>query len=84
MDLDDVTAALRAAVESDVPGHEVVNVAALDNPGGHDFAAAVRRRYGDRVALRALPRPDCSAVDVTRAKRLLDWAPSRSWRERLG
>ena len=41
-------------------------------------------RYGDRVALRALPRPDCSAVDVTRAERLLGWAPSRSWREHLG
>lgn len=84
VDVDDVAAALRAAVESGAPGHEVVNVAAFDNPGGHDFAAAVRERYGDRVALRALPRPDCSAVDVTRAQRLLGWAPRRSWREHLG
>jgi nucleoside-diphosphate-sugar epimerase len=84
VDVGDVAAALRAAVESELPGHEVVNVAAADNPGAHDFAAAVRARYGERVALRPSPRADCSAIDVARARRLLGWEPRRSWREHLG
>jgi nucleoside-diphosphate-sugar epimerase len=83
VDVGDVAAALRAAAESDLPGHAVVNIAAADNPGAHDFAAAVRARYGDRVELRPAPRPDCSAIDVARARKLLGWEPRRSWREHL-
>jgi nucleoside-diphosphate-sugar epimerase len=83
VDVSDVATALRVAVESDLPGHAVVNVAAADNPGAHDFAAAVRARYGDRVALRAAPRPDCSAIDISRGRELLGWEPRRSWREHL-
>jgi nucleoside-diphosphate-sugar epimerase len=84
VDVRDVADAIRLAVESELPGHEVLNVAAPDNPGDRDFAAAVRARYGDQVPVRPLERPDASAVDVTRARRLLGWEPRRSWRENLG
>jgi len=44
----------------------------------------VRRHHGaTHVELRSLPRPDASAVDCSKARRLLGWEPARSWRDYL-
>jgi nucleoside-diphosphate-sugar epimerase len=83
VDVRDVAEAIRLAVECDLPAHEVLNVAAPDNPGGHDFAASVRARYGDSVAVRGLERSDGSAVDIAKARRLVGWEPVHSWSDYL-
>jgi UDP-glucose 4-epimerase len=83
VDVHDVAEAIRLAVESDLPGHEVLNVAAPDSPGGRDLADAVRARFGDSVAIRELERSDSSAIDIAKARRLLGWEPTRSWRDHL-
>jgi nucleoside-diphosphate-sugar epimerase len=83
VDVRDVADAIRLAVECELPAHEVLNVAAPDNPGGHDFAASVRVRYGDSVPVRGLERSDGSAVNIAKARRLLDWEPAHSWRDYL-
>lgn len=82
-DLYDLADAIAAAVVSDVPGHEVVYIAAPDNIGGRDLAAAVRARHGDAVPLRELDRPDAGGISVAKARRLLGYDPKRSWRDYL-
>ena len=62
--------------------HEVLYIAAEDNIGGRDFAAAMKRHYPS-VPLRSLPRPDCSGLDCSKARVLLGWAPKLSWRDYL-
>jgi len=83
VDLYDLAAAIRLAVESDLPGHEVVYVASPDNSAGRPLAELVRRHYGDRVALRPLAREDASGISCAKAQRLLGWRPTRSWRDYL-
>lgn len=83
IDLYDLADALRLAAESDLPGHEVVYIASPDNAGGHDFAAVLAEHYGDRIALRDLDRRDASGISVAKARRLLGYAPTRSWRDYL-
>jgi nucleoside-diphosphate-sugar epimerase len=71
-------------VESDLPGHEVFYVASPDTIGGHPLEEIVRRHHGaTQVELRPLPRPDASAIDCSKARRLLGWEPTRSWRDYL-
>jgi UDP-glucose 4-epimerase len=44
----------------------------------------VRTHYGgERIALRPVEREDASAVDSGKARRLLGWSPTRSWRDYL-
>ena len=84
VDVDDLADAVRLAVESDLPDHEVLYVAAPDNAGGHDFAAALREHYGDRIPLRGpLERVDASGISSAKARRLLGWEARRSWRDHL-
>jgi nucleoside-diphosphate-sugar epimerase len=83
IDADDLADALVLAAESDLPGHEVFYIAAADNAGGHDFAAMLHRYYGDRVQLRTLDRVDASGISTAKARRLLGWSPTRSWRDHL-
>jgi nucleoside-diphosphate-sugar epimerase len=72
------------AVESDLPGHEVIYVASPDTIGGHPLEEVVRRHHGhNRVEIRPLPLPDASAIDSSKARRLLGWEPTRSWRDYL-
>jgi UDP-glucose 4-epimerase len=83
IDAYDLADAIRLAVESDLPGHEVFFIASPDNVGGKDFAEMLRTYYGDKIELRELARPDASGISSEKAKRLLGWQPTRSWRHYL-
>jgi len=83
IDVYDLADAIRLAVESDLPGHEVFYIASPDNVGGRPFAELVREYYGDRVELRESAREDASGISCAKAERLLGYAPSRSWRDYL-
>ncbi|MCK2217282.1 NAD(P)-dependent oxidoreductase [Actinomadura sp. ATCC 31491] len=82
-DVYDLADAIVLAVGSDLPGHEVFYIAAPDNAGGHDFAAMVRRHFGDAIELRPLARTDASGLSCAKAHRMLGYAPKRSWRDYL-
>jgi nucleoside-diphosphate-sugar epimerase len=84
IDVYDLAEAAVLAVESDQPGHEVVYVASPDTIGGHPLEEVVRNHYGlTKTAIRPLERPDASAIDSSKARRLLGWEPKRSWRDYL-
>jgi UDP-glucose 4-epimerase len=84
VDFYDLCDATVLAVESDLPGHEVVYVASPDTIGGHLLEEIVRCYHGaTHVELRPLARPDASAIDCSKARRLLGWEPTRSWRDYL-
>jgi nucleoside-diphosphate-sugar epimerase len=62
----------------------VLYVASPDTIGGHPLEEIVRRYHGAmQVELRPLARRDASAVDCSKARRLLRWEPTRSWRDYL-
>ena len=65
--------------------HEVVYIAADDNAGGRDLAAAVSAYYGEGVIPQkgALWRPDASGIRCDKAKALLGWSAQLSWRDFL-
>lgn len=84
IDVDDLADAIVLAVGSDLPGHEVFCVASPDTVGGVDLHEMWRRWYPDSdTELRPVDRPDASGVDISRARELLGWRPSRSWRDYL-
>jgi UDP-glucose 4-epimerase len=83
IDAYDLAVALRLAVESDLPGHEVFYICSPDSAGVADTAAALRALYGDRVEYRPFARPDASGTSAAKAERLLGWRPTRSWRDYL-
>jgi nucleoside-diphosphate-sugar epimerase len=84
VDVYDLCEATVLSAESDLPGHEVLYVASPDTIGGHPLKEIVRRYHGaTAVELRPLARPDASAVDCSKARRLLGWEPTRSWRDYL-
>jgi UDP-glucose 4-epimerase len=84
VDADDLADAIRLAVESDLPGHEVLYVANPDTVGGRDLHASWQAAYADgSTDLRPTARPDASGIDSSRAEKLLGWRPRRSWRDRL-
>jgi UDP-glucose 4-epimerase len=84
IDVYDLCDATVLAVESDLPGHEIFYIASPDTIGGHPLEEIVRRYHGAaKVEIRPLERPDASAVDCSKARRLLGWEPRRSWRDYL-
>lgn len=84
IDVYDQADALRLAVESDLPGHEVVYIASPDNACGRPLEELIRAQHGDAIELRGpLPRPDAGGTSIARAQELLGYAPSRSWRDYL-
>ena len=84
VDVYDLVDATILAVESKLPGHEVIYVASPDTIGGHPLEDVVRRHHGHKnVQIRPLPRPDASAIDCSKARRLLGWEPKRSWSDYL-
>ena len=84
VDAYDLCAATVLAVESELPGHEVCYVASPDTIGGHPLEETVRRFYGAKeIRFKPLERPDASAIDCSKARRLLGWEPKRSWRDYL-
>jgi nucleoside-diphosphate-sugar epimerase len=82
IDAYDLADALRLAAESDLPGHEVMYIASPDNCANRPLAEMIRRHHGD-VEVRELDREDASGTSIARARRLLGYAPSRSWRDYL-
>ncbi|ELZ37874.1 NAD-dependent epimerase/dehydratase [Halorubrum saccharovorum DSM 1137] len=85
VDVRDLIAAIEAAVAPDAPeppidGHEAVLVVAAENFLGRDTAPTIEAVHGDLPA-------DCdiegdeSVFDCSKAKRLLGWEPTHSWRE---
>jgi nucleoside-diphosphate-sugar epimerase len=83
IDVYDLADALRLAAESDLPGHEVMYIASPDNCANRPLAEMIRRHHGDAVEIRELDREDASGTSITRARNLLGYAPSRSWRDYL-
>ena len=84
VDVYDLCDAVILAIETDLPGHEVFYVASPDTIGGHPLVETVRRHYGaDGIEFRAAEREDASAISSAKARRLLGWAPRRSWRDYL-
>jgi nucleoside-diphosphate-sugar epimerase len=84
IDADDLAEAIRLAAESDLPGHEVVYLAADDTIGGRPLHEAWRAAYPDSTTrLREVSRPDASGIDTTKARNLLGWQPVRTWRDYL-
>jgi UDP-glucose 4-epimerase len=84
VDAYDLAEAVVLAVASDLPGHEVFYVASPDDACGQPLADVLRRYYDiDGVELRPLSRADASAIDCSKAVELLDWTPTRSWRDYL-
>jgi nucleoside-diphosphate-sugar epimerase len=83
IDVYDLADALRLAAESDLSGHEVMYIASPDNCAGRPLVDMIRRHYGDGVPVRELEREDASGTSSAKARRLLGYAPSRSWRDYL-
>jgi len=83
IDAYDLADALRLAAESDLPGHEVMYIASPDNCANRPLAEMIRRHHGDAVEIRELDREDASGTSIAKARDLLGYAPSRSWRDYL-
>ena len=83
IDAYDLADALRLAAESDLPGHEVMYIASPDNCAGRPLEEMVRRHHGDAVEIRSLDREDASGTSIAKARNLIGYAPSRSWRDYL-
>lgn len=85
----DLAVAIRLAVEVPLSGHEVVYVAQPDNATTWPLADLVATAFPDagievRDAGDAAPSGHGrSGIDCTKARRLLGWEPSRSWRDVL-
>jgi UDP-glucose 4-epimerase len=83
-DNDDLAQAIRLAVVTDLQGHEVVYVAQPDNATGRPLAELVAATLpAGAVELRPTDRADASGIDSAKARRLLGWTPTRSWRDVL-
>jgi UDP-glucose 4-epimerase len=80
VDVYDLCEATALALQAATDGHEVVYVASPDTIGGHPLEEVVRTRHrASKVELRPLSRPDASAIDCSKARKLLGWEPKRSW-----
>lgn len=83
IDAYDLADALRLAAEAGTPGHEVVYIASPDNHANRPLADLVRHHHGDAIELRATDREDASGISIAKARELLGYDPSRSWRDYL-
>lgn len=83
-DNQDLAEAIRLATEALLEGHELVYVAQPDNATGLALTELVEATIGhDQVELRATDREDAAGIDSGKARRLLGWEPTRSWRDVL-
>ena len=80
VDVRDVVDMVEAALENPVEGHEAFNCVGPDNALGEPIADLVEDYYGD-LPEACTVEGDASAYDTAKARRLLDWEPSHSWRE---
>jgi nucleoside-diphosphate-sugar epimerase len=84
IDAEDLADALLLAATSDLPGHEVLYIASPDIASTLTLPELVARHHGaGAVELRDLPRPDAGPISIEKARRLLGYRPTRSWRDHL-
>ena len=83
IDVYDLADALRLAAESDLDTHEVFYIASPDNHANRPLEELVRHHHGDQIPLRELSRPDAPGLSIEKARRLLGYDPTRSWRDYL-
>ena len=83
IDAYDLADALLLAAGSELAGHEVLYIASPDNVAGRPLAELVREHHGDAIELRPVDRPDASGISIAKARRLLGYDPTRSWRDYL-
>jgi nucleoside-diphosphate-sugar epimerase len=85
IDVYDLCEATLRAVDSQLPGHEVVYIASPDTIGGHPLRDVVRLSdpQGEIRIKEPLAREDASPIDSSKAQRLLGWEPTRSWSDYL-
>jgi len=84
IDVYDLADAILLAAESDLSGHEVFYIASPDTVGNRPLEEIVRQYYGDRIEVRRpLPREDAGYISIEKARRMLGYAPKRSWRDYL-
>jgi nucleoside-diphosphate-sugar epimerase len=84
IDVYDLADAIVLATESDLSGHEVFYIASPDTVGNRHLEEIVRRYYGDEIEVRRpLPREDAGYISIEKARRMLGYAPRRSWRDYL-
>ncbi len=88
-DNQDLAVAIRLAAEVALSGHEVVYVAQPDNATTHELGDLVARAFpGANIEVRDAPPaagggPPRSGIDSSKARRLLGWSATRSWRDVL-
>jgi UDP-glucose 4-epimerase len=80
VDARDVADMVEAALHADIEGHEAFNCAAPDNALGRPLVDLVDEYYG-RVPEDCSVEGDAAAYSTAKAGRLLNWEPTRSWRE---
>jgi UDP-glucose 4-epimerase len=80
VDVRDVVDMVEAALAADVSGHESFNCAGPGNALGRPLTDLVNDFYGD-LPTDCRVEGDAAAYDVTKARDLLSWEPTRSWRE---
>ena len=82
IDVEDLADALLLAAASELPGHEVVYIASPDAASTLTLPELLERQ-GIDVPLRDLARPDAGGISIEKARRLLGYTPTRSWRDHL-
>jgi len=83
IDAEDLADALRLAAESELEGHEIFYIASPDIASTSTLPELVKRHHGDSVPVRELDRPDGGGISIAKARRLLGYDPTRSWRDHL-
>jgi nucleoside-diphosphate-sugar epimerase len=84
IDVEDLADALLLAAASDLPGHEVFYIASPDAAATLTLPELLERHdLTGKLPLRDLDRPDASSISIAKARRLLGFAPKRSWRDHL-
>jgi UDP-glucose 4-epimerase len=82
VDTRDLAELVVLAAEADTRDHEVVYAAQPDNLMGQPLAELIATAYGDQAPpLRAVERPDSSAISCAKARAMFGWNPHRSWRD---
>jgi len=84
IDAYDLADAIRLAAEGSTAGHEVVNIASPDIAAHESLEELTRHFHGDEApAIRPSAGPRPSGLSIAKARRLLGYDPTRSWRDYL-
>lgn len=82
IDVYDLADAIRLAVETATPGHEVVYIATPDVAAREPLEQLVRRFHG-AAAPEIRPSSEPGAISIAKARRLLGYDPRHTWRDYL-